>query len=465
MPLDPDEVARFRDLVREQVGLAFPQSRLPDVEWAVRKAVAETGLPDAGALYRLLASHALPHEGLDALVSGLNVSETHFFRDKSQIQALEQRILPEIIGRRRPERRLRVWSAACSTGEEAYTLAILIRRQLPDLGEWDVRILATDLNGRSLERARRGVYGPWSFRGVPPQVMDTYFARAGERYEVAPRIRAMVTFEQANLIDGVPPSSLTDPRKTDLILCRNVLLYFDGETARTVVGRLGECLDDHGWLLLSQVEAALGAFDGLEPDAHVGGAFRKVRPAPAEVGHPAPPISRRHQPTARRARASSPPSRPVVPPLPPTSAGEVRVPAGYEEALRLWRQDRPDDALRRLQVEGSRDQLTAPLHYLQGLILLDEGRADQAMAAFRRCTFADPSFALGHLAQAGLLARAGNRSRARAALENAACLVADLDPGVRVFPGDELRAGAVLELVDAQRQVLRSHTEQAVVDG
>jgi predicted Zn-dependent protease len=154
----------------------------------------------------------------------------------------------------------------------------------------------------------------------------------------------------------------------------------------------------------------------------------------------------------------------VLPP-PPTSAEESQVPAGYGEALQLWREGRSEDALRRLQVEGARDQLTAPLHYLQGLILLDEGRADQALAAFRRCTFADPSFALGHLAQAGLFARAGKRSRARASLENAARLVADLDPEACIFPGDELRAGALLELVDAQRQLLRSHTEPEVVDG
>jgi chemotaxis protein methyltransferase CheR len=457
-PLDPDGVARFRDLIQAQVGLAFPQSRLADVERAVHKAVAETALPDAGALYRQLMNRACPQETRDALISALNVGETHFLRDQAQIQALEARILPEIIVRRRPQRRLRVWSAACSTGEEAYTLAILVRQQLPDLAEWDVRILATDVNGHALERARRGVYGPWSFRGVPPHVKRAYFVRDGERYRVAPRIRAMVTFEQVNLIDGVPLRSPGDPWKPDLILCRNVLQYFDDGTARAVVGRLVTCLDDDGWILLSQVEAALGGFDGL--DAQGGGALRKAPPVPAGTRLPehAP-----YRPAAPPARAGSPSPQPVDPP--PTSAQATKVPAGYLEALRLWREDRPQDALRRLRLEGSSDPLTAPLHYLQGLILLDEGRPDQALAAFRRCTFADPGFALGHLAQANLLTRAGNRGRAMAALENAACLVADLDPGARVFSGDELRAGALLELVDAQRQVLRPHAGPEVVDG
>ena len=129
-PLDPGDVVRLRDLVRERVGLSFPQSRLPDVEWAVRKTLAETGLPDAAALYRLLTQGARHQEPLEVLVSALNVSETHFHRDRNQIRALAERILPEIILRRRSQRRLRLWSAACSTGEEAYTLAILVCQQL-----------------------------------------------------------------------------------------------------------------------------------------------------------------------------------------------------------------------------------------------------------------------------------------------------------------------------------------------
>jgi chemotaxis protein methyltransferase CheR len=457
-PLDPADVARFRDLVRERVGLSFPPSRSSDVELAVHRAVAETGLPDADALYRLLAGGG-PREPLDALVSALNVSETHFLRDRGQIQALEERILPEIIRRRRPERRLRVWSAACSTGEEAYTLAILVRQQLPDLADWDVRILATDVNGRALERARRGVYGPWSFRGVPAQLKQAWFERDGKQHRVAPHVRAMVTFAQVNLIDGVPAWAPANPWRTDLILCRNVLLYFDGDTARAVAGRLAGCLDDHGWLLLSQVEAALGLLDGLDLAADGGGTFRKAAPAPAR-SRPRPPDADPPKPPPPPA-----PPPPAPAPPPPAPAGAPMMPAGYEDAVALWRDGRPEDALRRLRLAGSGERLAAPHHYLQGLILLDQGRADQALAAFRRCTFADPGFALGHLAQASLLTRAGQRRRAMAALDHAAGLVAGLDPGARVFAGDELRAGALLELVDAQRRLLRVPAGTEAVDG
>ena len=154
----------------------------------------------------------------------MNLSETHFFRGASQIQALEQRILPEVIARRSSERRLRIWSAGCSTGEEAYTLAILVNRLLPDVASWDVLILATDINSRSLQQGRRGIYGKWSLRGTSELAAASYLTRLGDRFEVVPRIRAMVTFYRLNLVENLYPSPSTNTHAMDLILCRNVLL-------------------------------------------------------------------------------------------------------------------------------------------------------------------------------------------------------------------------------------------------
>jgi chemotaxis protein methyltransferase CheR len=271
----------------------------------------------------------------------------------------------------------------------------------------------------------------------------------------------MVTFERHNLVDPVPhPVGQGD---TDLILCRNVLLYFDAATARAVAGRLAACLHQQGWLLLSPVEAAtLGGLDGCVIDPRWGGAYRRTPPAPAPVPAPARRPPAREAPV--RPVAAAPPATPPSPAVPPPPLAADGVPPGYDEALRLWREDRPRAALRRLRVEGAGDQLTAPLHYLEGLILLDRGRAEAALAAFRRCTFADPGFALGHLAQAGLFTQAGSQRRALAALESAARLVAHLDREARVFQGDELRAGALLDLVEAQRRRLGTPAGEETVD-
>jgi len=461
--LSPEDTARFRELVRERAGLHLPESRLSDLERAVGRATAEGNLPDADALYRLLRRGKGPSDTFDALMSALNVGETYFFRDAGQIEALEREILPELIARRSPQRRLRIWSAACSSGEEAYTLAILASRLLPDLPEWEVLVLGTDLNARSLDLARRGVYGAWSFRAVPPLVRATHFIQRGDRFEVGPRIRSMVSFAQLNLVEDPYPSPTTSSEAMDLILCRNALLYFDEESARRVVGRLRDALADGGWLLVSSVEAGLRLFDGFEPQAFPGvGAYRKLRPASAAIGLPsrAPPVGRwpaapQPAPLPETAIASTPLAaedhaapHPTPGPVEPDRGGI------YEEALTLWKNGRSEDALERLDAARDREPLAARVHYLRGLIDLDEGRVDGALAAFRRCIYADPRFVPAHLAQAGLFARLGLRGRARAALEHAARLVADQSPEAPVPGGDGLTVNEVLGFVAAYRELV-----------
>lgn len=446
-------LARFRELVRTQTGMTLLEARSADLERAVQRATAELGLTDADALYELLLDRPASSEALDALVSALNISETHFFRSADQIESLKQRILPELIDRRRPARRLRLWSAGCSTGEEPYTLAMLLARLLPDLAEWDVLILATDINGRSLERARRGAYRAWSLRGTSALELAPYLISRGHCFEVAPSIRAMVTFAALNLAEDVYPSPATNTTEMDLILCRNVLLYFDKEGTRAVVGRLRDALADGGSLLVSPTEVGLGVFDGLTQDARATGTYRKAEPQSIAIGgrrRPGPP-------PARRAPGPAPPapaSRPRPSPGPPAPASACDAATAEAEALALWRAGDPQTALRQIEEMTGSHPLAAPLHYLHGLLLLEAERHEEALAAFRRCTYADPACALGHLSQVGLFARAGLRRRALAALENSARLVDDLDADTVFSLGDGVSVGDILELIASQRQLL-----------
>src|SRR5262249_24082640 len=162
---------------------------------------------DLDALYAQLAS-AEGRPALDELLEALTIGETHFFRNRAQFAALESHILPELIARRRDTRQLRVWSAGCASGEEPYSLAIAIERQLPDVADWQVLILATDINRQALEKARRGVYGAWSFREVPPEVQASYFIPRGREFEIVPRVRERVTFAYLNLAAEGYPSLL-----------------------------------------------------------------------------------------------------------------------------------------------------------------------------------------------------------------------------------------------------------------
>lgn len=481
--VEPRDVVRFREMIRARTGMAFPDKRTPDLERAIRRATAEAELPTASALYDLVVRTPGVSVTFDGLASALNVSDTHFFRDSEQVEELRSSILPELVARRREDRRLRIWSAGCSSGEESYTLAILLQQVIPDLSGWEVLILATDINGASLERARRGIYREWSFRGIPATRARQYFLRTGDLLEVVPAIRRMVTFARLNLAEPVYPSVATNTNGLDLILCRNVLLYFDRAEAHAVVARLRSSLDDAGRLIVSRVDSSLPIFDGLRTDRPGSGVFTKAHPtdvdagalggeAPAPVTHPPSRLPQVSRPLPER-RASSirhtevprsivPSGRsdPTTGSIEPASA-EPR--AAYGAVLATWSNSGPLEARSLLDRALGDNPLDAALYYLDGLILLEQGDVTGALRGFRRSIYSDAEFALAHLGQGTALARAGHGDRARAALEKASRLVADLDPRDTVFAPDGLTVAEVLELVAAERALLRPAATREVL--
>ncbi len=456
--VEPLDLVRFRELILTRTGMAFSDSRSPDLERAIRRATADAGLPTASTLYDLIARTPGVSVTFDGLVSALNVSETHFFRDQGQIEALRTSILPELIARQRKTRQLRIWSAGCSTGEEPYTIAILLRRLIPDLSDWEVLILATDINGMSLEHAQRAVYREWSFRSIPATRLGQDVLRRGNLFEVVPAIRRMVTFERLNLAEPVYPSMATNTSGMDLILCRNVLLYFDREQARAVIARLRSSLNEDGRLMVSRVDSSLPIFQGLRTDRPGSGVFTK-----------APTLDVRTEEPGREPVLQVLPRRnpaPSVAPGHPVSIDPVRKtsPITYEAVLSAWRTAGALEARALLDRGLGSAPLDAPLHYLEGLILLDGDDVAGALRAFRRSIYADEEFPLGHLGLGTAFARAGHRERALASLEKASRLVADLDLEETVFAPDGLTAAALLELVAGQRALLSPVARQEALD-
>jgi chemotaxis protein methyltransferase CheR len=477
------DLDRFQELVREVSGLELPAARRADLRRAVERSLAATGLGDAEALHRHLLG-AAGRAALEAFVGDLTVGETHFFRNRPQFEALERHILPELIERRRPTRRLRLWSAACSTGEEPYSLAILVDRLLGDRSGWDVRILATDINRAALERARRGRYGAWSFREVPADVAAAFFVRRDGGFEVAGRIREAVIFAHLNLAEDRWPSPATGTVDLDLILCRNVLIYFGEELTRRVAAKLHGALSDGGWLLVAPAELSLEVFRRFAV-ANLNGAvaYRKpptpaqtwaTSPTPAIAAHPrAAPAHAR--PPAPRPRAGTPEPRPPVP-SPPVGersrSPEVGQPAVHSPRDRGSQDLSPQDTgdgqaallaarahLDRLEVDQAQEwaevacrqqPLSAPAHYLRGLALQEAGRLDEALAALRRSVFLDPGSVLAQVAMADLLARQGEPTRARSVLRAAAALLDQVDPAEPVAGEDGPTAARVRDLIAAQ---------------
>lgn len=273
---------RFRDLVLEQSGLHFPAKKRRELELALRKALA--GLPadvpphlqEPEGYYRYLrfAASAPARQEMARFINLLTIGETHFFRDSAQFDALTTQVLPSLIARKREmaaalsrsgetavRPHLRIWCAGCATGEEAYSLAILLRELIPDYQQWRILIQATDINELSLAQARQAIYSDWSFRESRAQrLRPLYFTPHSAGYQLRDDIRHMVTFAHHNLIRDAFPAVANNTISMDLILCRNVTIYFAPETTRHIVGQFHHALVEGGWLIVGHSEPSLSIF-------------------------------------------------------------------------------------------------------------------------------------------------------------------------------------------------------------
>jgi chemotaxis protein methyltransferase CheR len=205
----------------------------------------------------------------DQILGILTNNETYFYRDRGQIELLRQTILPEIIARNEPARTLRVWSAGCSTGEEAYSLAILVDELLPKIVRsegrgWQISILGTDIDEPSLLQARHGVYGEWSFRSMDQETKLRCFTRNADGWKISEEYKSLVTFQASNLVGDQFPNRLTEMYDMDLILCRNVFIYFEPASVHSVVDKFAQTLREGGYLMTGHVESVGSQFANLE---------------------------------------------------------------------------------------------------------------------------------------------------------------------------------------------------------
>ncbi len=254
------------------LGLAFPPARWADLERQINSAAEEFGYGDGRAFVNWLLASPLSQAQVAMLAAHLTIPETYFWREPQVFKALRTSILPALIRQRAAgTRRLRLWCAGCSTGEEVYSIAILLSELVLVRDDWEITLLATDINARVMQRAAAGVYGEWSFRDTPPGLREYYFTRRPDgQYEVLPQLRTMVTFAQLNLAEDSYPSLLTNTQSMDVIFCRNVLMYFDLERSRAAAQRLYQALTPGGWLVVAAAEVSDRRFPLFTPVAFPG---------------------------------------------------------------------------------------------------------------------------------------------------------------------------------------------------
>ncbi len=253
------DVERFRSAIAARLGLQFDDARVDFLSEVLRRRLDATRRDCDGYLREIGMARA--GEELDALAEELTVPETYFFRNLDQFHALAEQVLPDRMLARRSTRQLRLLSAGCASGEEAYTLAIVLHERLDPT--WGASVLAVDLNPSVLRKARRARYSPWSLREVPAAVEQRWFARDGRDVVLDDSIRTSVTFAQRNLAEDDP--DLWPAEHYDVIFCRNVIMYFTAEGARALVGRISRALAPGGFLFLGHAET----LRGLSQDFHL----------------------------------------------------------------------------------------------------------------------------------------------------------------------------------------------------
>jgi chemotaxis protein methyltransferase CheR len=477
-------LADLNGFISSVMGLHFTESRLGDLERGIVHAAKDFGFERESDFIDWLRTTPLKKEHIERLASHLTVGETYFFRDSSSFDALEHNILPELIEARRASKRIRVWSAGCSTGEEPYSIAILLRRLVPDISSWNVNILATDINAASLKKAYDGVYTEWSFRETPGWIRNRYFTseRAGS-YRIDPEIQKMVSFGYLNLAEDIYPSLLNGTNGVDIIFCRNVIMYLSDAVAKSVVNGLHKSLVDDGWLLVSPAEA-VRAVNGLFTPTHLGGSiFYRKSGCALEAPQILPEMRAEPQIEAQ------PPAEKAAPPLSPAPEARVQAPpapdtAGRDqlaEAGELYRRGLYSEAARALEAlednekgagdplllarayanmgrleEASRwcervqaaDALDKAAYILLATIRQEQARGDDAIQNLKKALYIDQDFVIAHFMLGKLLlARGGCHEQAMRHIRTAHKLLVPKDDDDLLPESDGMMAGRLKEIL------------------
>lgn len=478
--------------IASEVGLNFPEERFDDLNRVLFKAAQDSGIDDPNIMASKILDEPLDGPVFQDLVMRLTIGETHFFRDEKLFKALESEILPGLMAAKRlTGEKLRIWSAGCSTGEEPYSIAMLLKRALPHMNPSEVTLAATDINGQSLEKAMEGKYSQWSFRGAPEWIKERFFTSDDQgNYLICEEIKSMVTFGRHNLAkDPFPPPDF-GPGPMDLIFCRNVLMYFTREKLDQVTLKFGKSLSKQGGVFVAPAEAeqALGPdlratnVDGVIvyrkiSDFPVTNDDRGTRPAPLapkEILLPVkrkPPLSMINVPSAltNRLAMGSPGDRPIknhphdgghgnselkrgpINGKSPKEPDPINALPGYERmvgvARSLANQGELEQARQWLEKAIESDKLDPKKHYLMGTILQELGLFQEASEYMRHVVYLAPETVLAHFSLGSLCKRLGRSKEAQRHFDNALKALEDYGDDDVVSESDGMTAGNLVQMI------------------
>jgi chemotaxis protein methyltransferase CheR len=483
----PDTLlSQLSEFIAAKTALHFPRERWGDLERRTSSAAKEFGFIDNEGFIRWIISSSPTREQIEILASHLTIAETYFWREPRVFDALQKKILPEFIHlREKGEKRLRIWSAGCATGEEPYSIAIAILRAIGGLENWHITILATDINPRILAKAMAGVYGKWSFRNVPSWLKNEYFRpKEDVMSEILPGIRNMVTFEYLNLAEDIYPSPLNNTSAMDIIFCRNVLMYFAPERGKKVIENLYHCLVDGGWLIVGASELSHQMFQKFTPihfpeaicyrkghqESRIYSRREYIEP-PAEFT-----FGVNYVPTGTLTTESEITPEPHEEAKPqqaedPSPLKSFERPQKEEVTEKIEDKETPETVAFSIRMFADRGELEQALalcekaiadnkldplmHYLRAIILQERNSEGEAIASIRRALYLTPDFVLANFALGNLLMRRGDRRAGKKCFKNVLSLLSKFRQEEILPEADGLTAGRLREIVQATQSLYK----------
>jgi chemotaxis protein methyltransferase CheR len=438
MQIQDSDYRYLCNLIQTRTGLLLDEKRRDDVARALNIILPAFHLKSPHEVTLALARQSTDSAMWRHLIDAVAIGETYFFRNLDQFNALQQHVLPELIAKRRADnwKSIRIWSAGCATGEEPYSLAIVLRELIPDIENWNIFILATDLNENSLEFARRAIYKSRSFRQETPDAVRRRWFTVREEGEVLDAsLRPMVKFAPMNLIASDYPTPDGDTANLDLIICRNVTIYFSPEATRQVVARFHQALNPGGWLVVGHAESTASTSHDFIP-----------RNFPNTVLYQKPAAGSARRPASSGARQGS---------LPASTSQNVNHTLLAEAQAAADRQDWEEaSALLELAERDRGTRMQPEVHYLRGLVLLNTGDAEGSLRAFRRALYCDSGFVLAHYTLGEVYEQRSRPKDARRHWRRAQGILAKLDPQQPLPLTEELTAGMLNEILSYRLKAL-----------
>jgi chemotaxis protein methyltransferase CheR len=433
--LPPQVMIRLMERVEVEMGLSFPKEKWRELQGCIRRMTESGNFEDEEACVDWLLSGAWDKAKSDLCALHMTIGETYFFREPRAFDLVRDYVR-EKMQDAEENRRIRIWSAGCCTGEEPYSIAMALKQAVPGAFRDRVSILATDINSEHLQYARAGVYRQWSFRKTRAALQSQYFLEHDDnRLRINDDIRDAVRFAELNLATARYPSVATDTHLMDIIFCRNVLMYFSKGQVKKVIERFWNCLVEGGWLVVSPSEASSELFEGFAgvyyPDAiyfqKKAGSTRPGMPGSCVGATPAARVAKNFEQAPGRSTASEARPEPVKPKritrkgrLPRQSQGTAGLEgagmaaATVPAAKALANQGKFGEAMQLLEQALAADPPEADIYQAMALVALESGDKDGAMQSLKRVLYLLPDFILAHYLMGVLLSeqsRSGEAAR------------------------------------------------------